>query len=57
MSFEEFEKDGAANLAPEAPASASDVATICYTSGTTGLPVMCNLCLCDNPTQYLLYYT
>lgn len=36
--FEDFTKLGASNATPVTPVSSDDLATICYTSGTTGLP-------------------
>ncbi|XP_001949298.1 long-chain-fatty-acid--CoA ligase 5 [Acyrthosiphon pisum] len=38
LTFEEVEKAGASKTYPEQPPKPTDLCTICYTSGTTGLP-------------------
>lgn len=38
ISMAEMESQGAANVQPDVPPEADDIATICYTSGTTGAP-------------------
>ncbi|KAK7794083.1 hypothetical protein R5R35_010290 [Gryllus longicercus] len=38
LRFEDVESAGAARNAPEVPPQASDLCTVCYTSGTTGNP-------------------
>lgn len=38
MSMESASEEGAANVCDAAPPKADDIATICYTSGTTGMP-------------------
>lgn len=38
ISFSNFFKQGQVNLKPHCPPSPDDIATICYTSGTTGTP-------------------
>ncbi|CAG0882553.1 unnamed protein product [Cyprideis torosa] len=38
LKFEDVEKMGAAHITPTQPPTSTDLATICYTSGTTGCP-------------------